>query len=298
MASSTSISGFSSLNSICSSKSHIHSSLSSSFPLGSLHRQSHGSSVNRNPTFALVLNNNKFQRWRNMVRSVVEETLVPEETDQPVSALTMFFQAEGTMNEAAIRTVTNALEETEGIANLKVQVVEGIASVEGSKIRISSAGNFRIVIKEIIYTAVSYPPNSSLDTAPHPIFASFIPLLGMAMKKSMFVLFCFLLLQSPQGLQPMLQHPAYAFIKTPVHAPVMTSTHVPVKVPTYAPIMVPTLPPAHGPWPSPSQGSIPCSRHGSRSWSYPSPREAPLSLASSRSCSGKDSYPSPTPPME
>ncbi|XP_028082474.1 uncharacterized protein LOC114283803 isoform X2 [Camellia sinensis] len=133
MASSTSISGFSSLNSICSSKSHIHSSLSSSFPLGSLHRQSHGSSVNRNPTFALVLNNNKFQRWRNMVRSVVEETLVPEETDQPVSALTMFFQAEGTMNEAAIRTVTNALEETEGIANLKVQVVEGIASVELTK---------------------------------------------------------------------------------------------------------------------------------------------------------------------
>ncbi|CAL5371926.1 unnamed protein product [Camellia sinensis] len=153
MASSTSISGFSSLNSICSSKSHIPSSLSSSFPLGSLHRQSHGSSVNRNPTFALVLNNNKFQRWRNMVRSVAEETLVPEETDQPVSALTMFFQvqvpegqlpqegrglsqdqyAEGTMNEAAIRTVTNALEETEGIANLKVQVVEGIASVELTK---------------------------------------------------------------------------------------------------------------------------------------------------------------------
>ncbi|GMP30370.1 hypothetical protein CsSME_00005068 [Camellia sinensis var. sinensis] len=150
MASSTSISGFSSLNWICSSTSHIHSSLSSSFPLGSLHRQSHGSSVNRNPTFALVLNNNKFQRWRNMVRSVAEETLVPEETDQPVSALTMFFQvteaarreraitgsvrrAEGTMNEAAIRTVTNALEETEGVANLKVQVVEGIASVELTK---------------------------------------------------------------------------------------------------------------------------------------------------------------------
>ncbi|CAL5370573.1 unnamed protein product [Camellia sinensis] len=256
MASSTSISGFSSLNSICSSKSHIHSSLSSSFPLGSLHRQSHGSSVNRNPTFALVLNNNKFQRWRNMVRSVAEETLVPEETDQPVSALAMFFQfqvpegqlvaakreraitgsvrrAEGTMNEAAIRTVTNALEETEGVANLKVQVVEGIASVEltkemtiqatgvasnlveiiqefqipwGSKIRISSAGNFRIVLR-----------------------------------------FQILLRQLAQRLQPMLQHPAYAFIKTPVHALVMTSTHVPVKVPTYAPIMVPTLPPAHSP---------------------------------------------------
>ncbi|PON75991.1 Heavy metal-associated domain containing protein [Trema orientale] len=54
----------------------------------------------------------------------------------PVSAsdtLTMFFQADGTMSEAAIPGVTNALEGIEGIANLKVQVVEGIASVELEK---------------------------------------------------------------------------------------------------------------------------------------------------------------------
>ncbi|CBI34968.3 unnamed protein product, partial [Vitis vinifera] len=45
----------------------------------------------------------------------------------------MFFQAEGTMNETAIPTVTKALEETEGITTLKVQVVEGIASVALTK---------------------------------------------------------------------------------------------------------------------------------------------------------------------
>ncbi|KAL7214998.1 hypothetical protein ACSBR1_027224 [Camellia fascicularis] len=73
----SSISRFFSLNSICSSKSHIPSSLSSSFALGSLYLQSHGSSVNRNPSFAIVLNNNKFQRKRNTVRLVVEETLIP-----------------------------------------------------------------------------------------------------------------------------------------------------------------------------------------------------------------------------
>ncbi|KAM3363933.1 hypothetical protein P3S68_018787 [Capsicum galapagoense] len=51
----------------------------------------------------------------------------------PSDVLTMFFQAEGTMNEAAITSVTNALEDIEGITGLKVQVVEGIASVELTK---------------------------------------------------------------------------------------------------------------------------------------------------------------------
>lgn len=51
----------------------------------------------------------------------------------PSDVLTMFFQAEGTMNEAAIPSVTNALEDIEGITGLKIQVVEGIASVELTK---------------------------------------------------------------------------------------------------------------------------------------------------------------------
>ncbi|KAD7479530.1 hypothetical protein E3N88_02666 [Mikania micrantha] len=81
---------------------------------------------------------------------VEEETIVPEleeesSSDQgeveatvtvPVSCsdmLIMFFKAEGTMSEAAIPSVTNALEETEDISNLRVQVLEGIASVELKK---------------------------------------------------------------------------------------------------------------------------------------------------------------------
>ncbi|KAA8548059.1 hypothetical protein F0562_004680 [Nyssa sinensis] len=97
----------------------------------------------------------KFPRERKVVRSVAEETLIPEEAEEnntniegeepstvdqtvsvpvsPSDVLTMFFQAEGTMNETAIPTVAKALEETEGITNLKVQVLEGIASVELTK---------------------------------------------------------------------------------------------------------------------------------------------------------------------
>ncbi|KAL3720227.1 hypothetical protein ACJRO7_005111 [Eucalyptus globulus] len=51
----------------------------------------------------------------------------------PSDTLTMFFQAEGTMSEAAIPAVTTALEGAEGVTTLKVQVVEGIASVELTK---------------------------------------------------------------------------------------------------------------------------------------------------------------------
>ncbi|OIT40708.1 PREDICTED: uncharacterized protein LOC109236408 [Nicotiana attenuata] len=51
----------------------------------------------------------------------------------PSDVLTMFFQAEGTMSDAAIPNVTKALEEIEGITDLKVKVVEGIASVELTK---------------------------------------------------------------------------------------------------------------------------------------------------------------------
>ncbi|KAL6518860.1 hypothetical protein OROHE_017613 [Orobanche hederae] len=79
-----------------------------------------------------------------------EKTIVPEEgTSPPLSAatsdqtvsvavspsdvLTMFFQAEGTMIDSAIPEVTKALEGVEGISDLKVQVLEGIASIEFTK---------------------------------------------------------------------------------------------------------------------------------------------------------------------
>ncbi|XP_010420138.1 PREDICTED: uncharacterized protein LOC104705764 [Camelina sativa] len=67
--------------------------------------------------------------------AVAEEQ--PQETvSVPVSPsdmLTMFFQADGTLNEAAIPNVTRALQDIDGVSNLKVQVSEGVAVVELSK---------------------------------------------------------------------------------------------------------------------------------------------------------------------
>ncbi|CAL9108336.1 unnamed protein product [Musa textilis] len=51
----------------------------------------------------------------------------------PSDMLTMFFQAEGTMDESAISGVSKALEGQEGISDLNVRVAEGIASVELTK---------------------------------------------------------------------------------------------------------------------------------------------------------------------
>ncbi|CAA7390630.1 unnamed protein product [Spirodela intermedia] len=93
------------------------------------------------------------ERRAMRIRAVAEEeTLVSEsggdevlpeaapQADQPVSVpvspsdvLTMFFKAEGTMDEAAIANVTKGLEGLEGISDLKVRVLEGIASVELAK---------------------------------------------------------------------------------------------------------------------------------------------------------------------
>ncbi|KAM2525363.1 hypothetical protein TB1_022881 [Malus domestica] len=88
--------------------------------------------------------------WRpTILKAVEEETPIPaeeeaavssEQPEQPVSVpvspsdtLTMVFQADGTMSDAAIPSVTKALQETEGITNLKVEVIEGIATVELTK---------------------------------------------------------------------------------------------------------------------------------------------------------------------
>ncbi|XP_062106789.1 ankyrin repeat domain-containing protein EMB506, chloroplastic-like [Humulus lupulus] len=104
---------------------------------------------------ALTANSNK-SRGVTKVRSVEEETLVLEQEEEqattqqegegeaaspseqqavsvPVSAsdtLTMFYQADGTMSEAGIPRVVDALEQIQGVSNLKVNVIEGIASVE------------------------------------------------------------------------------------------------------------------------------------------------------------------------
>ncbi|ESW23118.1 hypothetical protein PHAVU_004G019800 [Phaseolus vulgaris] len=51
----------------------------------------------------------------------------------PSDTLTMFFQAEGTASESAIPALTKALEETEGVTDLKVQLSEGLAILELKK---------------------------------------------------------------------------------------------------------------------------------------------------------------------
>nr|AGT97349.1 EG2771 [Manihot esculenta] len=134
-------------------------SQSLSLLLPNLHFQSHGVPYSFRH---LTLKNSTKSKFPfshvTKLRSVEEETQIPEEEEQqqaqeqeeepvqegpeqqtvsvpvsPSDILTMFFQAEGTMNETAIPTVTSALEETDGITNLKVQVLEGIASVELTK---------------------------------------------------------------------------------------------------------------------------------------------------------------------
>ncbi|KAG8384787.1 hypothetical protein BUALT_Bualt04G0154800 [Buddleja alternifolia] len=107
----------------------------------------------KNSAISSVVKFNKHSSFRpTKVRAVAEEeeTLIPEEetspppaaaaSDQTVSVpvspsdvLNMLFQAEGTMADAAVPAVTKALEEVEGITDLKVQVHEGLASVELTK---------------------------------------------------------------------------------------------------------------------------------------------------------------------
>ncbi|XP_057447504.1 uncharacterized protein LOC130739269 [Lotus japonicus] len=51
----------------------------------------------------------------------------------PSDTLTMLFQAEGILNETAVPALTKALEETDGVTNLRVHLFEGLASLELEK---------------------------------------------------------------------------------------------------------------------------------------------------------------------
>ncbi|CAB4305540.1 unnamed protein product [Prunus armeniaca] len=109
---------------------------------------------NVSTSFQRLTHKDKRSRIPTIIRAVEEETLIPvegeeqkqeepassDQQEQPVSVpvspsdtLTMLFQADGTMSDAALPSVTKALEETQGITNLKVEVVEGIATVELTK---------------------------------------------------------------------------------------------------------------------------------------------------------------------
>ncbi|KAL4375207.1 hypothetical protein HN51_009106 [Arachis hypogaea] len=91
-------------------------------------------------------NNNRRSRWLFVTKAVEEEVQQQHQQEEatteqqpvvvpvsPSDTLTMFFQAEGTMSESAIPTVSKALEDIEGVASLKVQVLEGLATVELKK---------------------------------------------------------------------------------------------------------------------------------------------------------------------
>ncbi|KAK4743839.1 hypothetical protein SAY87_010151 [Trapa incisa] len=87
------------------------------------------------------------------VPPVAEEQLAVSVPVSPSDTLTMFFQAEGVMNESAIPTVLKALEGTEGLSNLKAQVVEGIASVELRKETTIQATGVASSLVEVIQNA-------------------------------------------------------------------------------------------------------------------------------------------------
>ncbi|KAK4409910.1 hypothetical protein Sango_0064000 [Sesamum angolense] len=70
--------------------------------------------------------------WKTKTQNMAELCKVAKELkDQFLSfQICHVERAEGTMNDSAIPAVTNALEGIEGIIDLKVRVLEGIASVE------------------------------------------------------------------------------------------------------------------------------------------------------------------------
>ncbi|XP_038716979.1 uncharacterized protein LOC120010292 [Tripterygium wilfordii] len=64
--------------------------------------------------------------------------------------LTMYFQAEGTMSEAAIPKVTQALKGIEGVADLNVQILEGFARIELAKQTTAQATGVASGLVEVI----------------------------------------------------------------------------------------------------------------------------------------------------
>ncbi|KAK1563523.1 hypothetical protein Q3G72_028736 [Acer saccharum] len=149
------ISAFSSLNSICRPKYQISQIVpchSLTLPRKSFHfhtelrlkcdhkkRGFGGLRILRSSEEEALVTETEPETEQENEQGGLEETVASDEQQPvavPVSAsdkLTMFFQADGIMNEAAIPNMTKALEGTEGISDLKVLVLEGIATVELKK---------------------------------------------------------------------------------------------------------------------------------------------------------------------
>ncbi|XP_022740810.1 uncharacterized protein LOC111292618 [Durio zibethinus] len=133
------------------SKTHFNTPERLSFYLNSIHFQTKVCSFSfNNLSLSFKKDKNLYGIWK--LKSAEEEAAVPKQEQQeedktasseeqesvsvpvsPSDALRMYFQADGTLNEAEITKVTKALEEIEGISNLKVQILEGIGMVELTK---------------------------------------------------------------------------------------------------------------------------------------------------------------------
>lgn len=71
---------------------------------------------------------------KSAVSAVVDSAVSASPADSgagaPAESLSMYFKAEGSLNENAVSKVTKALEGTEGVSQVKVHVDEGAATVE------------------------------------------------------------------------------------------------------------------------------------------------------------------------
>ncbi|KAA3459372.1 heavy-metal-associated domain-containing protein [Gossypium australe] len=130
------------------SKTHFKSPKSLSFHPNSIHFQTKVSTFSSN-NLTLSFKNSKtlYGTWKlksaeeeetAVVEQEQEETTVAEQESvsvpvSPSDTLRMYFQADGMLNEAEIPKVTKALEGAEGVSDLKVQVLEGIGTVELTK---------------------------------------------------------------------------------------------------------------------------------------------------------------------
>ncbi|KAK8673540.1 hypothetical protein V6N13_111869 [Hibiscus sabdariffa] len=117
---------------------HFKSPEKPSFYPNSIHFQTKVCSLSSNNSSLSSKKTKTLHRtWK--LKSAEGETALAEQQGSvsvPVSSsdtLRMYFQADGLLNEADIPKVTNALEGAEGVSNLKVQVLEGIGTVELTK---------------------------------------------------------------------------------------------------------------------------------------------------------------------
>ncbi|KAK6280630.1 hypothetical protein POUND7_020897 [Theobroma cacao] len=153
------------------SKTPFHTPKNLSFHPNSIHFQTKVSTFSfNNLTLSFRKDKNLHGFWK-LKSAEEEETAVPEQEQQeeetasaeqqesvsvpvsPSDTLRMYFQADGTLNEVEIPKVTKALEAAEGISNLKVQVLEGIGTVELTKQTTVQATGVASSLVEIIQGA-------------------------------------------------------------------------------------------------------------------------------------------------